>query len=1000
MEHLLHDLKPSQAGKNSASNGILNVVNEWKGMGDNLFNSLVGRVSEIESREKNLVLVRESLDKRLKEVEEREREFEFFRVRKKRELALKERGLTPALEDFAKEARLREEKLDEDLKSVRDHIDSLEAARAEVEGFRMLQMEKLKEIENRERQIDSMGCSVEKRLRDVKQKEDEFDAYQDAKWRQLAAKEEILTSKRDEFAKEVELASERLKKVEIVRCGLIKKLELALDRYEGIKVAVDERFKEIRSLKTEAKKSLKPLLKEADFAQESLEELMKEFEEMVNKFNAFQQDKLQKLEVKERELSVMRMELLEEVKLRDEKLAERLEEIESREIAAHKSLSDGLHEADLIRESLEKGFKEFEIMEKDFNAFREDKLQSLEAQEQQLRVMRIELLDEVQFREEKMAERLKEIDSWESVTHNSLNARLSEADLIQESLEKRFKKFEEMEEEFNSFQQDKMRKLELEEQRLSVTRIELLKEVELRDQKATEQQKLAQDLLKCLEKTMGKKVKEMEAREPPPDAAKGTKLTRDSTNMPVEELEKWAKEFKSSQQKKMRELEVAGDKLRLIDEELSLEGNVREEKFDKQEIGAKKIECNSVKDCVQKEVDVHEPKAKELKEPEKRIKLEEDVEKGVTVERVDPRCEVQDRIIVELFMHSIEKDLEFLSDEVFKVLLHSSDPAKLILEAVVLFCAPPYVKDGDIKIEIQERGILLLDQLTKMSPNIPRCIREAAILVANAWKSKMRTSAENPLNVLGFLHFLAAYKISSCFNKVEILGFLKSVAEHKQTPGLFRVLGLTENIPGFIKTLINEKQYLLASTYIYECQLENTFPQAAVLNYYVIHAKFSAKAKAKTENNPCKAQDKAITSEIADLRLAIAHIIKYGLESEYSPYRLTSRTKQLETEQARLKKRTPASSSSGYARNREKGKRFNQSHDEKKRKLQEQQHDEPNTEARFCRSQTNEVPTALHGKANKRQRTNNLPYRGPLHQEGVRHHARPPPPEHHVSKLP
>ncbi|EYU46450.1 hypothetical protein MIMGU_mgv1a002247mg [Erythranthe guttata] len=695
MEHLLHDLKPSQAGKNSASNGILNVVNEWKGMGDNLFNSLVGRVSEIESREKNLVLVRESLDKRLKEVEEREREFEFFRVRKKRELALKERGLTPALEDFAKEARLREEKLDEDLKSVRDHIDSLEAARAEVEGFRMLQMEKLKEIENRERQIDSMGCSVEKRLRDVKQKEDEFDAYQDAKWRQLAAKEEILTSKRDEFAKEVELAK---------------------------------------------------------------------FEEMVNKFNAFQQDKLQKLEVKERELSVMRMELLEEVKLRDEKLAERLEEIESREIAAHKSLSDGLHEADLIRESLEKGFKEFEIMEKDFNAFREDKLQSLEAQEQQLRVMRIELLDEVQFREEKMAERLKEIDSWESVTHNSLNARLSEADLIQESLEKRFKKFEEMEEEFNSFQQDKMRKLELEEQRLSVTRIELLKEVELRDQKATEQQKLAQDLLKCLEKTM--------------------------------ELEKWAKEFKSSQQKKMRELEVAGDKLRLIDEELSLEGNVREEKFDKQEIGAKKIECNSVKDCVQKEVDVHEPKAKELKEPEKRIKLEEDVEKGVTVERVDPRCEVQDRIIVELFMHSIEKDLEFLSDEVFKVLLHSSDPAKLILEAVVLFCAPPYVKDGDIKIEIQERGILLLDQLTKMSPNIPRCIREAAILVANAWKSKMRTSAENPLNVLGFLHFLAAYKISSCFNKVEILGFLKSVAEHKQTPGLFRVLGLTENIPG------------------------------------------------------------------------------------------------------------------------------------------------------------------------------------------------------------
>ncbi|EYU45269.1 hypothetical protein MIMGU_mgv1a023207mg, partial [Erythranthe guttata] len=533
----------------------------------------------------------------------------------------------------------------------------------------------------------------------------------------------------------------RVTQVERVRCGLIKKLELALDRFEGMKVAVDERFKEIRSLKTEAKKSLKPILKEADFFQESLEELMKEFEEMVNKYNEFQQDKKQKLEVKERELIVMRMELLEEIKLKDEKLAERLEEIESREIAAQNSFFDGLNEADLIRESLDKGFKEFEIMEKDFNAFREEKLQSLESKEQQLRIMRIELLDEVQFREEKLTERLKEIHYWESVAHNSLTARLSEADLIQDSLEKRR---------------------------------ELLKEVELRDQKAIEQQKLAQHLLKCLEKMVDKKVTEMDAQEPPLD-------------------------------KKMRELEVAGDKLRLIKEELSLDVNFREEKFDKQEIGAKEIECNSIKDCVQEEVDGLESKAKELKEPEKEIKLKEDAEKGVTVELVDPRCEVHDRIIVELFMHNTEKDLEFLSDEVFKVLLRSSDPAKLILEAVVVFCAPPYMKDGDIEIHIQERGIVLLDQLTNMSLDIPRCVREAAILVANAWTSKMRTSAENALNVLGFLHFLAAYKISYCFDKDEIFGFLKSVAEHKQTPGLFRVLGLTENIPGFIQTLINEK---------------------------------------------------------------------------------------------------------------------------------------------------------------------------------------------------
>ncbi|KAK6141486.1 hypothetical protein DH2020_024764 [Rehmannia glutinosa] len=103
--------------------------------------------------------------------------------------------------------------------------------------------------------------------------------------------------------------------------------------------------------------------------------------------------------------------------------------------------------------------------------------------------------------------------------------------------------------------------------------------------------------------------------------------------------------------------------------------------------------------------------------------------------------------------------------------------------------------------------------------------------------------------------------------------------------------------------LINEKQYLLASTYIHECGLESMFPHRAVLNYYVQHSK----AKRRKEHTSSEAQDKAIANEIADLRLAIEHIIKYGLESEYSPDSLTARIKQLEKNRASLRNGTPLS---------------------------------------------------------------------------------------------
>ncbi|KAI3449781.1 hypothetical protein Pfo_006446 [Paulownia fortunei] len=1121
MEQLFYALKQTQAKNIGPPNAILDMVHDWKGMGENLLKSLVDYVADIESREQNLSLVGESLEKRLKDLEEREREFDSFQEGRKRELALKERGLSPMWEDFAKEVELREDKLDEQLKLVHEHIESLEVAQSEVQDLRLLECEKLKEIEKREREIDFMAWSLEKRLREVEQREKQFDSFQDGKLRELASKEELLSRKREEFVKEVKLANEKLREGEKLGCGLTERLELALNTLEGMKTTIDERFKEIESWET----------------------------------------------------------------------------------VAHKSLTEILNEADLIRESLEKRFNEFEEMEKKFNSFQEDKMQELESKERQLSIMRIELLKEVKLRDEKLTKRFKEIESWETVAHKSLTVFLNEADLIRESLEKRFNEFEEMEKEFNSFQEYKMQKLKSKERLLSVTRKEVLREVKLRDEKLTEQQKLGHQLLECLEEMLARKLKEIESQEVTLNAvcetldarAKDADLTRESANIHLQELEKRGKEYHLCQDKKMRELVLAEEKLRLIEEEFFQEVKFREEKFDKQvkmvhgllerlelaqnnvkdmntmvrerfkEIGLKEIELNHIRDWVERKTDELEFKAKELEEQEKEIKSDEDVAiskenelggkkkelelkevslgfwrkeyecKEPHLEDVDgsekslnsvreptqtcfrenlalnklnqperylvgnqvgylakndqqPECrpteldlkgkqngvhfkecelkqpqltdaldahlrvepdesvdlksaEQMDGKTLEIFINDTEKDLELMGAEVFKVLFLSSDPAKLVLDAIEGFYTPQLGK-GDMKSNMRRKSILLLDQLTKMSPNIQPSVREAAIKLASEWKSKMRNTTENPLELLVFLHFLAAYNLSSCFDKDELLSFLKMVAQHKQTPELCRILGLTENIPGFIQNLINEKQYLLVSTYIYECELENMFPQAAVLNYYVQHSKFLAKAKCKRENNSSEAQDKAIASEITDLRVAIEHIIKYGLESEYSPDILTARIKQLERNRASLRNGMPSSSADVHKQ--EKSKRFaGNANKRNKRKAQQKQHEaakeaapaskaqmpqqgseggsSPAWKAQHWQSKTkkhpattpvsfhepwsqheqetkslrlaklvDEVPMTHPSSAHKRRRTNISLHEGGLHLEGVRCLRSPP----------
>ncbi|GAY63046.1 hypothetical protein CUMW_222450 [Citrus unshiu] len=136
--------------------------------------------------------------------------------------------------------------------------------------------------------------------------------------------------------------------------------------------------------------------------------------------------------------------------------------------------------------------------------------------------------------------------------------------------------------------------------------------------------------------------------------------------------------------------------------------------------------------------------------------------------------------------------------KVFDTIKSASEPALLVLDAMSGFY-PPYSREGDLEFDvsiIRRSCILLLEQLSTVAPEINAQVRDEAMKVAGEWKKKMRVAVENSLEVLGFLHLLAAYRLAPAFDSEELESLLCIVAQHRQTPKLRRTLGFADKVPG------------------------------------------------------------------------------------------------------------------------------------------------------------------------------------------------------------
>ncbi|KAM1272608.1 hypothetical protein ACFX15_032830 [Malus domestica] len=155
---------------------------------------------------------------------------------------------------------------------------------------------------------------------------------------------------------------------------------------------------------------------------------------------------------------------------------------------------------------------------------------------------------------------------------------------------------------------------------------------------------------------------------------------------------------------------------------------------------------------------------------------------------------------LQLLMNEHLKRIDLVGTEISTVLQASSDPAKLVLNAMQGFYPSNLTgynsetSDYDLRV-IRRSCILLLQELKIFSPQISPQVREDALNLAADWKAKMTMASENDMEVLGFLKLVTVYDITTACDPKEVHSLLAIVAQHGQATELCQALKTTNKAP-------------------------------------------------------------------------------------------------------------------------------------------------------------------------------------------------------------
>ncbi|PQQ11475.1 hypothetical protein Pyn_34629 [Prunus yedoensis var. nudiflora] len=154
---------------------------------------------------------------------------------------------------------------------------------------------------------------------------------------------------------------------------------------------------------------------------------------------------------------------------------------------------------------------------------------------------------------------------------------------------------------------------------------------------------------------------------------------------------------------------------------------------------------------------------------------------------------------LQLLMNENLKRIDLVGREISGVLQASSDPAKLVLDAMQGFYPSNLNVDNqefDYDLRIVRRScLLLLEELKRFSPQINPHVREEAMELAADWKAKIKVATENWLEILGFLRLVSTYEFTTAYDAKELQTLLAIVVKQDQATEFCQAFGITNKAP-------------------------------------------------------------------------------------------------------------------------------------------------------------------------------------------------------------
>ncbi|KAE8684734.1 Detected protein of unknown function [Hibiscus syriacus] len=212
----------------------------------------------------------------------------------------------------------------------------------------------------------------------------------------------------------------------------------------------------------------------------------------------------------------------------------------------------------------------------------------------------------------------------------------------------------------------------------------------------------------------------------------------------------------------------------------------------------------------------------------------------------------------------------------------SPDPAKFVLDLMLGISSQHKKKDGTgFEESFLKISLLMLEKLFQVSSHVQPKVKSDALTLAKEWKTELKPSAENSIEMLCFLQFVAAFGLAPSFNRDEIFKLFATTAQHQQARNVCQILGFTDMIPDFVGSLIARKQYIEAIRFVCALDCKDKCPPKRLLELFLEDINRAACDRCKIGKNSPEVQ-KAIDEWIASLKSVIECVKDCKLES-YMP---------------------------------------------------------------------------------------------------------------------